>query len=56
MARSTAQPLQFTIAQQQTFNIQESEDHSHAQPLQFTPGTAYLNFDITPSRKLPTDE
>jgi hypothetical protein len=56
MARSTAQPLQFSMAVQQTFDIQNSETNSHAQPLQFTPGTPYQNFDITPSRKLPTDE
>lgn len=56
MARSTAQPLQFTIQVQQTFDIQNTEQHSHAQPLQFTPATSYQNFDIRPSRKLPTDE
>ena len=56
MARSTAQSLQFTLQVEQTFDIQNTEQHSHAQVLTFTPGTAYQNFDIRPSRKLPTDE
>lgn len=52
MSKSTAQPLQFTIQVQQTFDIQPVDEHSHAQPLQFTPGTPYQLFNIKPSQKL----
>jgi hypothetical protein len=56
MSRSVAQPLTFTLAVIQTFDLQPSEDrHSLAQSLQFTTATAYLLFDIRPSNSLPTD-
>lgn len=55
MSKSTAQPLQFTVQVEQSFDIQPVEQHSHAQPLAFTPGTAYQIFDIKPATSLPQD-
>ncbi len=56
MSKSVAQPLSFSMAVPQTFDIQPSQDRNDlAQSLQFTPGTAYLYFEIKPALTIPQD-
>jgi hypothetical protein len=55
MGKSTAQPLQVSMAGDQTVDIQPVERHSHAQALEVTMSIDYQFVDIKPAQKLPQD-
>lgn len=55
MAQSQAQALTVSMPVPQTINIEPSEHTSQAQALTVSMGTGYINVNINPAQKLPTD-